>query len=406
MKIAINLFDISKIGGIMTVHTELKNGLQKNGHVVDDYWISLNTTRLPERTSLPEEMRKCTGILGFLKSEWITEYKRKMEEYDIIIFTHPCPTEASCESRKWQELYIPEKRNIVIWHDPIWKDHYPWIQEVFPKIDKIACIQEKAYYSLVPEIKAPVRKSRSLFDDDNDVPQEIKPIHPNIIICNHPLNLDNMGLYKDKKEKMVLSSQFFFKAWKNVDKFIRAIPQINGDINVEISGLGTDYYYMAGSEKNRAKMGNKFKNSNDEYIWDVAIKHSGFRHIIGMGASGGKTQASKSVVEDAFVRAKCVVDLSVGESGTKTGYRSMNYVVLEAIKYGCVPIVRMQSILEKIWSPLDFYIVEEPDLVNSTARAVNEICNNFENYEQMIFGSQKKLKEYYSNEIVAQKVIS
>lgn len=400
MRIAINLFDISKIGGIMTVHTELKNGLQKLGHTVDDYWISLNSTRLPERTSLPEEMRNCTGILGFLKSEWISEYKNKMKEYDIIIFTHPCPTEASCESRAWQELYLPDKRNIVVWHDPLWKNNYPWIQEIFPKIDKICAIQEKAYYSLVPQTSPIVRKSRSLFDDDNDILQEIKPIHPNIVIVNHPLNLDNMGLYTDKKENMVLSSQYTMKSWKHVDDFIRAVPLIQSNIKVEITGLGTEYYYMAGSIEKRKE---KYKNPNGTFIWDEAKKHPGFKHII---SESGTSQASRQVVNDVFSRAKCLVDLSVGEKGSKTGYPSMNYTIIEAMRSGCLPIIRNQSVLTRIWSPLDFVVVEEPNLVESTARAVNEVCNNFERYEQTIISNQNKLREFYDNKIVAQSVIS
>lgn len=391
MKIALNLFDISKIGGILTVHNELKDGLRKLGHIVEDYWISLNTTRLPE---VPEGF---TGVLGFQRPEWIEAYNKKMSDCDIIIFSHPCPTEASCDNRKWQELYKTGKRNIVMWHDPIWKDHYPWIKEVFPQIDKICCIQEKAYYSLIQDV-VPKPKSKSLFDFD-DEPMGVESsgaVHNNIQIVNHPLSLDDMGLYTERKENLVLSPQYTFKSWKHVDDLIRAVPMISKDIKIEISGLGTEYYYMAGSLEKRK---DKYRNSDGTYIWDNALKHPGFKHLV------DKTrQVRREVLIESFKRAKCVVDLSVGERGSKTGFPSMNYTVLEAIKYGCVPIVRKQSVIPRIWEESDFMIVDEPNLIGSVAKAVDTFCV-YSIQENMILKAQKKLKDHYDNKIVARNVI-
>jgi len=398
MRIAINEFEISKVGGITTVRKELKDGLIKLGHITDDFYIpDTQTTDLKRKDGYFKDFTK---VLNYRSPEQIAEYKRIMANYDVVIFVVPCPTQDrkevkamdQKEARKWQECYNIPARIISIFHDPFWRDGYGWIQEVFLKIDKIACIQEKAYYSLVPEVKAPVRKSRSLFDDDNDVPQEIKPIHPNIIICNHPLNLDNMGMYKEMKENLVISPSQF-KTWKNIDQFIRAIPLMDSSIKKEVFNGGLEYHYMNPIDK--AKVKPKYTNPDGTWIWENGLK-AGMNY---------RSFVPKEELDMAFKHAKVMVDLSVGESGTKTGYPSVNYVILEAIKYGAVPVVRMQSVLPRIWSPLDFRIVEEPDLVNSTAKAVNEICNNFEKYEQMIKCAQEKLRIHYDNKVVAQKVI-
>jgi len=399
MKIALIEWEISKTGGITTVRRELKDGLIKLGHITDDYYIpDTLTTDLKRKDGYFKDFTK---VLNYKTPEQISEYKKIMENYDIVIFVVPCPTQDRKEikamdpkeARLWQECYNIKSRIIVIFHDPFWKDGYNWVQEVFPKIDKICCIQEKAYYSLVPEVKVSVSKKRSLFDDDNETPQEIKPIHPNIIICNHPLNLDGMGMYKEIKENLVISPSQF-KTWKNIDQFIRAIPQMDSSIKKEVFNGGLEYHYMNPIDK--AKVKSKYTNPDGTWIWENGLK-------TGMNYRGF---VPKEDLNLALKRAKCMVDLSVGESGTKTGYPSVNYVILEAIKYGAVPIVRMQSVIPRIWSPLDFFIVEEPNLIESVSSAVNDVCNNYERYEQMVKGAQEKLKMYYDNKVVAQKVIS
>jgi len=398
MRIALVEWEISKTGGITTVRRELKDGLIKNGHIANDFYIP--DTKTTDLKRADGYFKDFTKVLNYKTPEQIAEYKRTMANYETVIFVVPCPTQDRkeikvmdpVEARKWQECYNIPARIISIFHDPFWKKGYGWIEEMFPKIDKIACIQEKAYYSLVPEVKAPVRKQRSLFADDDDIQVEVKPIHPNIIICNHPLNLDGMGMYKEMKENLVISPSQF-KTWKNIDQFIRAIPLMDPSIKKEVFNGGLEYHYMNPIDK--AKVKPKYTNPDGTWIWENGLKAGmNYRKFV-----------PKEELDMAFKRAKVMVDLSVGESGTKTGYPSVNYVILEAIKYGAVPVVRMQSVLPRIWSPLDFRIVEEPDLVNSTAKAVNEICNNFEKYEQMIKGAQEKLKTHYDNKVVAQKVI-
>jgi glycosyltransferase involved in cell wall biosynthesis len=405
MKIALVEWEISKTGGITTVRRELKDGLIKLGHIADDYYIpDTQTTELKRKDGYFKDFTK---VLNYKTPEQIAEYKNIMTNYDTVIFVVPCPTQNRkevkamdpTEARKWQECYNISARIISIFHDPSWRRGYSWIEEMFPKIDKIVCIQEKAYYSLVPPVKPVVSKKRSLFDDDDDVPVVEKPIHPNIIICNHPLSLDDMGTYKELKEDLVISPHQF-KPWKHIEEFIKSVPIITQSIKKEVFNTGQEYNDMNPVDKTNPKSietGKKkgYLKSDGTWIWQNALS-------VGMNY---RAFVSKEELNLAFKRSKCMVDLSVGESGTKTGYPSVNYSVLEAIKYGSVPVVRMQSVLPRIWSPLDFYVVEEPNLVEATARAVNDICKNYGNYEQMIKGAQEKLKIHYDNKVVAKKIL-
>ena len=75
MKIAFLTFPIDKVGGIMTNVENLQLGFSRLGHTVDKYFISLNTTRLPEKNTFDFE-----NIVGFEKDEWYNEYLNKTEE--------------------------------------------------------------------------------------------------------------------------------------------------------------------------------------------------------------------------------------------------------------------------------------------------------------------------------------
>lgn len=361
MKIAINLFPISNIGGILTVHNELKKGLEILGHKVDDYYISTNIKSLSTN-------KYCNNILGFEKNEWLSEYKNVMDDYDLVIFSHPCPTlTKSYTSTKWKNCYKINQKIISIFHDPYIKSHYPWILDVFDDIDLFACIQEKSFYALKPYMS-------TIFDTRN------------YKIIGHPINLSDMGKYKKLKENLIISPHQF-KSWKYIDKFIEAFINTN-NVNIEVFNSGIEFYKMSGKKRDE-----KYK-INNEWIWETALKH-------GMKYKGF---VDLDVLTMAFKRSKGVVDLSVGEKGLKTKYPNLNYAILECVKYGGIPITR--DILPKKWEKdINYIAVNDKKLVNSTSKLMEYVIKNFDEYEYMIDNNIKLLKNYYDAKLVAKRLI-
>jgi len=243
--------------------------------------------------------------------------------------------------------------------------YYPWLLEVKDYITGINAIQKKAYDPFLPH-----------FD--------------NVIISNHFFDLTDMGEYKDMKEDLVICPHQF-KTWKHIDKFVTAVPQIKH--KVEIYNGGIEYHYMSGTKRKE-----KYKNAKGEWIWDKAVEHG---------------MEYKGFVDDISIpykRCKAIIDLSVGELGSKLSkqhnYKSLNQVPLLAMKYGAVPIVRDYSLLPDIITEDNVVLVDEKDLINSAAKTVNEVIDNFDSYDDMIKRNFKLLKKHYNRVDNAKKLLS
>ena len=263
MNISLLTFDIIDVGGIDTVRKNLKIGLQRLGHQVTDYFVSYNVKKLPTKPSYDKS-------IGFMTTEFLSQFKREMLDKDLLIFVNQSPTKTkSFDSDKWMELYKTGKPNISIVHDPLFERHYKWFLDVKPYITGVACIQQCAY-----------RIMSKYFDD--------------VITTNHFLDLSDMGLYDNLKEDLVICPHVF-KKWKHIDLFIRAIPEIR--YSIEVYSDGIERKYMTSKEK-----------CPDDYkgIWNNALDH-------GMKYFGF---VDDSVIKQAFKRAKVIPDLSTGMMGT------------------------------------------------------------------------------------------
>lgn len=357
MKIAMNLFPIANIGGILTTQRNLKVGLEKLGHEVKEFYITTNKNTLP--------VKDCK-VLGFEKTTWLNEYKQTMEEFDVVIFSHPCPTLNKNYNRKgWQECYKISSKIISIFHDPYWSTNYPWIKDVFNKITKIACIQQKSFNSLGYFL--PVKKQ----------------------IINHPLDLDDMGKYRDSKEDLVISPHQF-KTWKHIDIFIRAIPFIENSIKKEVYNDGIVKAFMSGQKRK-----DEYKDANNNWIWEESLKYG----MIDKGI------VSTEEIKNAYIRQKCTISLSTGELGSKIGGRSIDYSILECMKYGGVPICRFFSVVPPMFKNDNFVLLDENNLISSTAEKINHVIQKFDSFNSMIDINFEVLKNNYDSAIVAKRVL-
>ena len=380
MRVLLSEFEVSKTGGIETVFRELQKGLLSLGHSVSSCFLSMHT-KDPQSKSYPSGFTK---VINF--KEHLCEFQSMASDSDLVIFVNQCPTIAEIGNDKtWLECYKTGKPTIPITHDPFMSKYYPHFLEAKPYITGVACIQRKSYDVMSKH-----------FD--------------NCVITNHFLDLSPMGSYREQKENLCISPSQF-KTWKYIDQFIRAIPLLE-NTKTEVFNGGIEYHYMSGSLEKRKE---KYLNPNGTWIWDEALKH-------GMNYRGFVTAAE---ITTAFKRAKSVIDLSVGELGNKLSketssaqttlfsaaptlrpYRSLNYIILEAMLYGAIPVCRKHSLLDGIIGEENVALVSEDHLVEGTACAINDINKNFDFWaSEMVPKNHKLLRDHYDNVTNTKKLL-
>ena len=141
------------------------------------------------------------------------------------------------------------------------------------------------------------------------------------------------------------------------------------------------------------KRSEKYKNTEGEWIWDKAIE-SGMQY---------KGFVPEQKLINAYKRARCFVDLSLGENGHKTHYPNLNYSTLEAMKYGCV-IVSSPVLPPSLFVPDRNYLpVDERNLNQALIERIGDAV--FNDYSDMIQLNQEILRREFSREIVAKRLL-
>ena len=374
MKIALALFPNSKMGGILTVHKNLILGLKKLGHAVTDYYMSQNLRSIAPCNDQTGKEKYCGGRGLGIRSQFLKATISELSKFDVVIYSHPVPSQnRSFQDREWMNifhtLHKTGVKQIVVWHDPFWKNYYPWVVEVCEDIDLVACIQKKAYDHLPEQL---VDKA---------------------FICNHPLDLRGISEHSTVKENLIISPHQF-KSWKRIDLLVRAAPIISATkCRLEHYNGRTEYYFMSGS---LAKRKEKYKNKQGQWIWDEAVKAGMTYHGV----------VSHTEIVNAFRRQKCVVDLSVGELGTKKGleYKSVNYSILECMKHGGIPVVRHYSVMPP-FNEDSFLIVDEEGLVESTAEQSIRAVQHWDTFQKLRARNRTILRTHYSADKVSRSIL-
>ena len=358
MKIALNLFDISKIGGIKTYVDHLKYGLEELGHTAEECYISCNKKSITPKYGYDK-------VLGFMTDDMLKEYHKAMEEYDLIIFIHPNPhNNKSFNSLRWKDCYEENVPIIVALHDSFLDKYNTEILKMMDKIKGFAPVQPKATYA-------------------------IKKYTNQYIETKHPLILKGSELYDSKKEDLVIQANQF-RSWKCNDIFIRAIPFIDPKIQKEVYSSGIEQCKMAGVKRN-PKYGN---------IWEDGIK-------AGMQYEGDVSDIN---IQGAFKRSKCIINMATLErrkifENLISG--SIDYTQLEAMKYGSIPIGRQHNIDSGMLTSENIITLKGNDISPVLlADKVNEVIYNWEGYKNMRTNNLKYLKENYDSKIVASRVLS
>lgn len=316
-------FPLSKMGGVMTFTKNLRYGFKQLGHTVGCYAITLNKKTKPKNNDYG-----FNNVLGFETNEWLKEYEKTVNEYDLIIFIHQCPhLLKSYTSTNWEKCYsLIKNKPILSWvHDGYYKKYYPWFKNIPLKYNvKIVCPSKHKYNA-------------------------IKDLQGMKTIINLPIIFKNSGVYTEKKKNIVVDHN----NWKSV-KHKELLLDYAKEIQAKIISYGDETSF----DFRRMK---KF--------------HQNFNSIIHKGWCG-----KKEIYED-LKTAKVFTDFA------KYGNQGIwDYAIMEAIAHGCIPV--MQSEVDK--DNNIFYI--KVNSHNQIPIAINKVLKNFKQYKASIEKNLELLK--------------
>lgn len=334
MKIAMTIYPLDNLGGIVSTTENLLFGLKENGHEVDFFLLGYQDKFLPPKYSDKELISRGDGwYKGFCcavhqRNGWNFPHKNKLpykgskniketcsilKKYDFVFWQIPVPTQRKENKGNldWIELYKANKYNYLYSHDAHMVQFYPHVYEI---LDYTA-----GFFST----------NMASF---NSVKIAGKP--KALLIGGH--NISKMEeVYEYEKRKDGWMSLQTFKAWKHTEDLIRAVPYM-GDMVKWIAGGGREQAYMTSPDKCKPeyfaslKFDPKIKKKDiGKKIWDLAVEH-------GMKFYGWITPEKR---DSMLKKIKTLIDPSWNLRFAKYGDH-FNRVFLDSIKNGCIPIAR------------------------------------------------------------------
>jgi len=127
MKIAFVAFPLEFVGGTKTRMYILKQGMEELGHQVETFYITTNTTRKPEPG---KNEFAINNILGFEKTEWLSELSDVLGKFDYMLFFGGCPHLLKNYTKEsWKKIYdvIDTSRVVISITDSYIRKYYPWL---------------------------------------------------------------------------------------------------------------------------------------------------------------------------------------------------------------------------------------------------------------------------------------
>ena len=325
MKIAVIMYPIGQLGGIVSNNENLMYGLKENGHGVDFFIFGWQNSFRPPKYSNFELIKNHSGwYRGFCcaahqSKGWNLPLDRKipykgvknlkaaisiLKRYDLVIWQIPVPTmqKKNQGNTDWIDLYRANKRNLIYSHDAHMQNRYPYIYEVKDYLVGAVGVNLASYHSLAIDL-------------------------PKIMVfSSHNLKDMKMVFDFDKRDKGFLAPQTF-KEWKHVGDIIRAIPYM-GRYAKYVAGAGREHSNMV-SDTAKAQ----YLNKKGVRIWDVAL-------TAGLDYLGWITPRERNQI---LKKITCLIDPSWNLNFAKHGDH-FNRTVIDAIKNGALPIARNYGI--------------------------------------------------------------
>ena len=340
MKIAICLFPLMDLGGIVNHTEQLIGGFKDLGHTVSLLELSwkskhprannkaVDTTWQWGPSGIQHHQGKGWNFpsknrLGY-KGMWkLEETKHHLEQFDLIIWSVPVPTKLAEHrgNNDWPKLYdLKHPKQIAIIHDGNCASACPHILHIADHLAGLACVHPCAYNGA-----------------------DVFPVKRQMIL--NPQDLDNcnptfMVPWKNRLKGFI--SLQTFKAWKHVHELIEAIaymPEKKDDEYRWVVGEGIEYRYMVSKEKCKPQyyhddicnvQGDEIWFSNMKF-WNAAIANGMQRPERGWWNAQDTTKMLR--------QARVLVDPSWSNKYSKVGGHP-NRVVVDAIRCGAIPVAR------------------------------------------------------------------
>lgn len=340
MRIAVTIYPLDNLGGIVSNTENLLYGLKEIGHEIDFFLLSWqdkfgkpqNTDR--QLLKKDDDWYKGFCCVAHQMKGWNFPADRKipykgarnlekaksiLSKYDLIIWTIPVPTKKRQNQNNldWIELYKANKNNVVYSHDAHLITKYPYLYEIKEYITGIASTNYASYRTV-----------------------QIADVPKSLIFSSHNLTKYKQELDYDKRQNGWLNLQTY-KGWKHVDDLVRAIPYMDF-MKKYMAGGGLEQAYMTSKDKckpeyfcsrsNDPNMPRKVEQQKIR-IWDYALKHK-------MQFLGWITPCKRDAI---LQKVKSLIDPSWSLNFAKHGDH-FNRVFTDAILNGCIPIGRNYGI--------------------------------------------------------------
>jgi len=335
MKIAICLFPLMDLGGIVNHTEQLIGGFKDLGHTVDLLELSwkskhprannkaIDTTWQWGPSGIQHHQGKgwnfpAKNRFGY-KGMWRrNETKSKLESYDLVIWSVPVPTKLA-EHRgntDWSDLYdlSYDTKQIAIIHDGNCANACPHILHIADNLTGLACVHPCAYNGA-----------------------DIFPIKRKMILNPQDLSDIEHTPWDDRATGFI--SLQTFKAWKHVHELIEAIAYMPERKDQEfrwVVGEGIEYRYMVSEEKCKPQyyhhedLGLDYAFAGMKF-WDAALDNGMQRPDKGWW--------SAEIATSMLKQSRVLVDPSWSNKYSKVGGHP-NRVVVDAIRCGVIPVAR------------------------------------------------------------------
>lgn len=316
MKVLFTVLDINNFGGI-AADLELKcRGLKEAGHSVSLVMLRESQKVTDIRRSRfdegPEGSYKSAfgsykgkdiivntdygwynvPTIGFTSDAGIAKWKSVAAKFDVIF--HEIPGPSPDEGGYWREIFNVKTKQILIVHDAHFREMYPHLIDIAPKLAGVSCTNPAGYNGL------------SWF-----------PAPRSFIGAPHPvLDWSTQPRWKDRKPVGVAAHMW--KAWKHQDAIIRSIPLLKRSKMI-MAGDGIERRYMT----SETKCPPEFKG-----IWGAALESKRMKYI-GL--------VTPDILFKHYQNSRVMVDMSWSDKFNALG-NHFNRSIIEGYNNGVVPI--------------------------------------------------------------------
>jgi len=410
MKIAVTMFPLDNLGGIVSCVENAIAGFMELGHTVDYYLLAWQDKFMKGKYSDRQLIRNkkdpwyqgCLYAAHQMKG-WnfplerkipykgeknLRKAKRILSKYDMVLWMIPVPTRQKQNKGNldWIELYKANSCNVLCSHDPHLINNYPYIYEIKENISGIATVHMAGYNNM-----------------------KLGDVQSALILNGKDLSQYKRKYNYHKRSKGFLSLQTY-KAYKRCEEILRAIPYMHLD-KIHMAGGGREQAYMTSPDKCKEEYFCSRKYDPDlprKYerkkmrIWDLALKHGMiWHHWITPGFR-----------DELLSEVRCLIDASWQLHFAKAGGH-FNRVFIDACAMGVVPIGRNFGIsdnsegISPIFQPNKNYIMIPHDATpKEFAERVDAACNLPKKKWRSIIENNYELMKHFDRKFQAQQFIN